>query len=660
MKRWVLIGVILGAILALLAVPVLAPEHRAVDDPQEAVNTPPEPVSETPLPAGAEVDQTGYVKGFYFSYNALGSEEFREHAKNLLETTELNAIVMDFKGDHGYLSFPTQVAMAQEIGADKGVTLADPTEFMQWLKDHRVYTIARIVAFKDDLLSKAHPELAVTDSSTGGIWKDGEGLGWADPNYHAAWDYNVALAEEAAKMGFDEVQFDYVRFPSDGSIGDATYAMENTQENRTAAIAGFLKQAKNALAPHNVKLAADTFGYTAWVPDDLGIGQHLESVAPHLDVISPMVYPSTYSFGLPGESPDFEKNPVAYPYEIVNRSTQQAVDRAKAVNPNIEVRPWIQDFQDYAFDQRVYTPGEIRLQMDGARDAGGRGWLLWDPAVAYTPEALVSATPAYAPNPMGSVLVLQYQRIAEPEGKGQRTPANLRADLEQLLASGYYPVNLRDLVDNRLSSVPAGKRPIVLTFDGSTEDQFRLLPDGTVDPNTAMGVLKAFHEAHGVDWPLRATFCVSPFSEDPGLGPFGSQELSAQKLSLLEQWGLEVAAGLEGGRDLSRLSTEDARGDLAAAQARLRKWLPNSEITSLCLTDSGLPKDTSVLAGGESTEESYAFKAVTGTVKGLAPSPRSSKFDPYRIPRVQATQAEIDRSLKLANQPSAYYVSPGE
>ena len=424
MKRWILIGVILAAVLSALAIPALAPEHQSPDDTQEPSAAPSIPTDVVPALDGGELDRTGYVKGLYISSNAVGSEDFREHVKQLLETTELNAIVMDFKGDHGYLTFPTQVATAKEIGADGAVMLADPSELLKWLKDRRVYNIARIVVFKDDLFAKAHPEMAVIDSTTGGLWVDGEGLAWADPNYHAVWDYNVALAVEAANMGFDEVQFDYVRFPSDGSISQATFNMENIQENRTAAIVGLLKQTKEALAPLNVKLSADTFGYTAWVPDDLGIGQHIESLAPYLDVISPMVYPSTYSFGLPGESPDYE-NAIAYPYEIVNKSTRNAVERTKAVNPNIEIRPWIQDFQDYAFDKRVYTPGEIRLQMDGARDGGGRGWLLWDPAVAYTSEALVSAKPAYSPNPMGGVLVLQYREIAEPEGKGQRTPANL-------------------------------------------------------------------------------------------------------------------------------------------------------------------------------------------------------------------------------------------
>jgi hypothetical protein len=659
MKRWVLIAVVLAAALAALAIPALAPQHQAADNSQEAALADSHPTDAVPAPQDAKVDQTGYVKGLYISYSALGSEKYREHVKQLLETTELNAVVMDFKGDRGYLSFPTEVAMAKEIGAARGVTLEDPTEFMQWLKDHRVYTIARIVVFKDDLLAKAHPELAVTDSYTGGIWSDGEGLAWADPNYHATWDYNVALAEEAANMGFNEVQFDYVRFPTDGSINRATFALENTQEKRTAAITGLLMRAKAALTPRNVKLSADVFGYTSWVDDDLGIGQRIESIAPYLDAISPMVYPSTFSYGLPGESPDF-RNAVAYPYEIVNKSTQRAVERAKAANPNIEVRPWIQDFQDYAFDERVYSPDEIRLQMDGARDAGGRGWLLWDPAVAYTPEALVSARPAFSPNPMGSVPVLQYRRIAEPEGKGQRTPSNLRADLEQLLAAGYYPVNLRELVPGQLSSVPAGKRPIVLTFDGSTEDQFRLLPDGSVDPSTAVGILRAFHDAHGADWPLRATFCVSPSGEAADQGPFGWRELSARKLALLAQWGMEVAAGLEGHGDLSKLSPEDAQRELAADQASLKEWLPGYQVTSLCLVDGGFPRERSLLASGEAGGQSYAFSAATGTLRGLAPSPRSPKFDPYRIPRVPVTQAEFDRFLKLANRPGTYYVSPGE
>jgi hypothetical protein len=228
------------------------------------------------------------------------------------------------------------------------------------------------VTFKDNLLTRAYPGYAVTDAATGGVWKDAEGLGWLDPNLHVGWDYNIALAEEAAQMGFDEVQFDYVRFPTDGAIGRATFSLPNTEEQRVATLSSFLKRAQEALKPHGVKIAADVFGYAPVMADDLGIGQHLESIAPYLDVLSPMIYPSTYAAGLPGESPEY-RNAIAYPYEIVQKVTERAVRRARSVNPGLLVRPWIQDFQDYAFDQRIYTPGEIRAQMDAPRAGGGDG-----------------------------------------------------------------------------------------------------------------------------------------------------------------------------------------------------------------------------------------------------------------------------------------------
>ncbi len=424
---------------------------------------------------------------------------------------------MDFKGDRGQLTFPTQVARAQEIGADSEAMVKDPAAFLKWFKDRGVYTIARIPVSKDNLLAQAHPEWAVINANTGKIWRDPEKMGWVDPNHESVWDYNIALAVEAARMGFDEVQYDYVRFPTDGNVGVAQFSLPNTEENRTAAIAGLLQRTQAALKPLGTKLGVDVFGYAAWVSNDLGIGQHIETLAPYIDVLSPMVYPSTFDTGLPGEAGRY-RNAIAYPYDVVRKSTERSVDRARAVNPEIQVRPWIQDFQDYAFDYRTYTPGEIRLQMEGARDGGGHGWLLWDPAVRYTQEALVSARPAYPTNLAGKVLAIAYRDITENGGPGSRTPAQLRADLERLLAGGYYPVNLRDVVEGKLNMVPAGKRPIVLTFDDSTPGQLRLQPDGAVEPDTAVGILLDFHAAHPADWPLRATFFVqgSPAGQELG------------------------------------------------------------------------------------------------------------------------------------------------
>jgi peptidoglycan/xylan/chitin deacetylase (PgdA/CDA1 family) len=330
------------------------------------------------------------------------------------------------------------------------------------------------------------------------------------------------------------------------------------------------------------------------------------------------------------------------------------------VNPNLEVRPWIQDFPDYAFDRRIYTPDEIRLQMTGAREGGGRGWMLWDPRVKYTPEALVSAWPVFPPHIYGQIPVLEYHLIGEPEGRWQRTPANFRADLERLLAEGYYPVNLRDLAQGNLSMVPAGKRPIVLTFDDSSIEQFRILPDGSVDPNSAVGILLAFHEAHPADWPLRATFFVLQDVDVPERILFGQPELAQQKLQMLVDWGMEVGSHTVSHANLAESSPEEIKRQLALSQQGLKKLLPNYEVVSLSLPFGLYPEDETLLVSGTYQGQTYQYWAAVEVSGGLTPSPYSQDFNPYHILRIQATQAELDLWLQHANQPDVAYVSGGE
>jgi len=319
-------------------------------------------------------DSTGYIKSLYITYHGLGSETHRTHVMNLLENTELNAIVMDIKGDRGFVPYATSVPLVAEIGATRKPMIKDWDAWMQWLEDHNIYTIARLVIFKDAPLASARPEWAVINAETGEIWRDREGLGWTDPTREEVWDYNIALAVEAAQKGFDEIQFDYVRFPSDGQVKRATFSKENTEEIRVETISNFIATASEALAPYDVKFGVDVFGQTAWHErNDMGIGQKIEAIAPYLDVLSPMLYPSTFADGIP-RHPEY-RNSIAFPYEVLYLSTLRAVDRVRAVNPNLEVRPWIQDFPDYAFDRRIYTPDEVRLQMEGARRYGGRGWM---------------------------------------------------------------------------------------------------------------------------------------------------------------------------------------------------------------------------------------------------------------------------------------------
>lgn len=606
-------------------------------------------------PPTRELDATGYIKGIYISHYALGSPEYVAHVKELLETTEINAVVMDVKGDRGYLVYPTQVALANEIGAGGQAMVRDWPAFISWFKDHNVYTIARIVTFKDNLLSAAHPEWAVLDSATGRVWKDGEGLGWGDPYRQAVQDYNIALAVEAAKLGFNEIQFDYVRFPSDGAVGRATFSGPNTTTNRVTTITNFLGRAKQAVAPYNVKIGADTFGYTSWLTQDMGIGQVIEAMVPNLDVLSPMLYPSTFNDGLPNDGGAYAKA-IAFPYDILYKSTRRAFARAKAINVRAEIRPWLQDFPDYAFDQRTYTPDEIRAQMDGAREAGGRGWLLWDPAVKYTRAALVSAQPSHIPNLGGFVPVLRYQEIGR--AAGQRTPEALRGDLTRLLAAGYYPVTLQGMIEGKLSMVPAGKRPVVLTFDGSTPGQFRLLPDGSVDPDSAVGILKAFHDAHPADWPLAATFFVIAGGDSPGATLFGQAESAQQKLAALTHWGLEVGSYGLGGGSLGGKNSTEVQRELGLSQTLLERWLPGYRVVSLALPDGTVPREGGLLTRGEHAGMNYEYGAAVTAGGGLAPTHRSRGFDPYRIPRIAAT--EIDRWLQIAERPGASYVSAGE
>jgi hypothetical protein len=245
------------------------------------------------------------------------------------------------------------------------------------LKEQGIYLIARIVAFKDDLLAQAHPEWSVR-TADGHLFHDREHFAWIDPFRREAWDYLLDLGEEAAAMGFDEIQFDYVRFPDSR---DAVFSQPNTEANRVAAISGFLQAARGRLAPYNVFLAADIFGYTAWNSNDTYIGQDLAALSQAVDYLSPMLYPSGFQFGIPG-TPE----PVRQPHDIVLRTLRRAAART-GIAP-LRFRPWLQAFRDYAFDRRPFDADEIRAQIDAAEQAGSDGWMLWNPRNSYTADGL--------------------------------------------------------------------------------------------------------------------------------------------------------------------------------------------------------------------------------------------------------------------------------
>jgi hypothetical protein len=223
----------------------------------------------------------------------------------------------------------------------------------------------------------------------GRLWKDREGLAWIDPFHREAWTYSLALAQEAAQLGFDEVQFDYLRFPDANGLN---LSEPDTQEQRVAAINGFLDAARQRLAPFDVFVSADIFGYVAWNANDTHIGQQLESLAQHVDYLSPMLYPSGFSFGIPGH-----RDPVAAPFAIVAETLQRLLQRTAL--PGVRVRPWLQAFRDYAFDRRVFDADEIRAQIEATERLGTDGWMLWNPYNRYGAEGLEAEAAASSPRP---------------------------------------------------------------------------------------------------------------------------------------------------------------------------------------------------------------------------------------------------------------------
>ena len=328
--------------------------------------------------SGGEVALPAFVpKALYLSSYGIASAQLRANALELARTTEINALVVDVKGDRGIVAYPSRVPLAIAIGAERPRLIPDLKGLVASLHARGLYAIARIVVFKDNVLAEARPDLAVR-SADGALWRDREHLAWTDPFSRTVWDYNIGLAVEAAQAGFDEIQFDYVRFPDAAGV---LLSRQSTQQSRVEAISGFLALARRRLAPYNVFISADVFGYICWNLDDTNIGQTLAAILPQVDYLSPMLYPSTFRFGIPGF-----RDPVAYPYDIVYLSLQRALRRTGV--PADRFRPWLQAFRDYAFDRRAFGSVQIRAQIDAANATGTDGWMLWNPRNVYTSAGL--------------------------------------------------------------------------------------------------------------------------------------------------------------------------------------------------------------------------------------------------------------------------------
>jgi hypothetical protein len=311
------------------------------------------------------------AKGAHVSIYIAGSNSDMDKMIGLVDRTELNALEIDLKDEFGQIGFNINNDLARKLGSATNY-IQDIDGLVDKMRFRNIYTICRIVVFKDPKLAAGRPDLAVQDKY-GGPWSTGA---WVDPYSQEVWDYNLAVAEAAAKAGFNEVQFDYVRFPSDGNTSTALYPHK---DGRTPGevIDGFLNYAREKLARYNVFISADLFGLTASNQGEMGIGQKVLSIAQHTDYISPMVYPSHYNTG------EYKiKDPESNPHDIVYKSLADFKKVTKG--EPAKLRPWLQDFS-----LRVkYTPGMVRAQIDAAHELGIDEWLLWDPQCTYSESAL--------------------------------------------------------------------------------------------------------------------------------------------------------------------------------------------------------------------------------------------------------------------------------
>lgn len=311
------------------------------------------------------------VKGLYLTVYGTASSKIREAAIQTLKKNNMNALVIDFKGDKGFIPFKVDIPMAQQSGAQDTILVKDMPEMIDRLKKQGIYLIARIVVFKDDRLANAHPEWAV--KKNGSVFKDREHLRWVDPFRKEVWDYNIQIAQAAAKMGFDEVQFDYVRCPDTKGI---VFSQPSNIDTRTATISGFLSSAHKALIPSNVFVSADIFGYVLWNLDDTGIGQQIDKALDSVDIVCPMLYPSGFHLGIPSY-----RNPVQHSYEIVYLTLKKGQERTGC--SSLHFRPWLQAFRDYAFRGGDFKESRMALQIKAAKNFGASGYMFWNPRNVY-------------------------------------------------------------------------------------------------------------------------------------------------------------------------------------------------------------------------------------------------------------------------------------
>ncbi|PAV29189.1 GTP-binding protein [Virgibacillus profundi] len=335
--------------------------------------------------SGYNFEYPDAVRGIYVTGNSAGGSRF-ETLLDLVENSDLNAMVIDIKEDHGNLTFkPKEGSPYEDIAKN---FISDPESMMQVLEEKGIYPIARIVVFKDSVLAKKRPDLSFTKN--GEVWVNNKGEAFVSPFQKEVWEYNVEIAKMAAEMGFQEIQFDYVRFPEgfesydselQYSLGDYEDSELNNIKKRVEAVTDFVAYAKEELEYYDVDVAVDIFGYAATIEETPGIGQNFSRISNNVDVISSMIYPSHWTsyFGI--KKPDME------PYKLVTEYAKVENEVLGALEEPPVSRPWIQDFEApwlYSGATKQYGKAEVEAQIKALYENDIYEFLLWNAGNTYT------------------------------------------------------------------------------------------------------------------------------------------------------------------------------------------------------------------------------------------------------------------------------------
>ena len=322
------------------------------------------------------------IKAVYVTGYSAGTKTYLKYLDSVFEDNKINAVVIDIKGSDGWVCYASEAEEVKKYNLSNRA-IKDIDFLIKHFHDRNIYVIGRISVFEDPLYAKAKPELAIYDKEKSTenervLWQDHNGLMWLDPASKDVWNYNISLANNALYHGFDEINFDYVRFPTDGNTGKMGFPIYDGKTPRAEVMKDFFKYLRQQLA--NEKISVDFFSLTTIKRGDMGIGQVLEDAFENFDYISPMVYPSHYAKGFMGFL-----SPTEYPYEVIKYSMDNALIRKKeySAESTVKFRPWIQDFNI----EVEYGPEMIKKEIQAVKDSLGEeyaGFMLWNPSNIYT------------------------------------------------------------------------------------------------------------------------------------------------------------------------------------------------------------------------------------------------------------------------------------